>query len=369
MNDNPQGKIPTEQFQRCFWADYYDGKHNNSFIELSYYYYICGDTSISYNDMNNPDPYINTMVECKPVEVATGICRSKFTKKAINPYVEGILGNWRVDSTYAYYGDRKETDPNAPIDTRIAGTITKYQNFWNLDKNYLQRNYPAKDVWVWNSTITQYNRKGYEIENKDPLGRFNSGLYGYNQQLPVAVANNARVREVMFDGFEDYDYQTAPGCISCKPHRHANFNDIINSIDPTQSHTGRYSLRVDAGKNITLDAPVTNVEEADKGYGLRVKVDSTAYKITTVTQKGTGLTAKYLKYTKKNTDAKMKVEGDNALVNINNNPAAITRIDAGVNLGQANGMYAPPFSWGNFVTRWRGYLQAPSSGMYSFRAK
>jgi hypothetical protein len=366
VNDIPSGKIPTEEFQRCFWS--HSGKFGGPGPQLSYYYYICGDTSLNYNNPEELDPYINTLIKCPSIKVPTGICRSKFTRKAMNPYAEGVLGNWRVDSTYAYYSDRKETDPAAAIDTRTAGAISKYQGFWNFNANDLQRNIAAKEVWVWNSTITQYNRKGYEIENKDPLGRFNSGLYGYNQQLPIAVANNARVREVMFDGFEDYDYQTALNCITCKPHRRTNFDSsMVNNIDASQKHTGRYSLRVEAGQNIALNTPITDDKEADKGYGLRVKVDSIMYKVFVVTQKGTGLTAKYLKYNKKNTDAKMLTEGNNALINIDNNPAAITRIDPNINLGQAGGMYAPPFSWGNFVARWRGYMQAPKSGIYSFK--
>src|SRR5690606_10615547 len=105
-------------------------------------------------------------------------CFSKFTeKKSINPYTEGILGNWRIDTTFAYYGERKESSPTEEVDIRTAGTIANYKDFWTLGnqgQKYVSRNLAANDVWVWNSTITQYNRKGYEIENKDPLGRFNA---------------------------------------------------------------------------------------------------------------------------------------------------------------------------------------------------
>ncbi|MBI3882662.1 MAG: hypothetical protein HY305_00100, partial [Sphingobacteriales bacterium] len=141
-------------------------------------------------------------------------CQSYFTDNTLNPYVQGILGNWRVDKTYTYYGDRKDkvVALSQNIDTRIAGVIDNYRLFWNFapetGNQLLSRNIGVSDVWVWNSSITQYNRKGYEVENKDPLDRYNAGLYGYNQQLPVAVANNSRVRQVMFDGFEDYAYKS-----------------------------------------------------------------------------------------------------------------------------------------------------------------
>jgi hypothetical protein len=290
-------------------------------------------------------------------------CLSKFTqRKSSNPYVEGVLGNWRVDSTYSYFGDRKEMDPAIAADTRTAGTIINYKNFWNFNTTYLLRNYAAGNVWVWNSTITQYNRKGYEIENKDPLGRFNSGLYGYNQQLPVAVANNARVREIMFDGFEDYDYETALNCITCKPRRHANFDAITNSIDASQKHTGRYSLRVDGGKNIDLKAPVTNLAEADKGYGLRIKVDSTSYTDTIVNLRGTGFRGKYYNYVDNRNCGTAAGRATTVLTNAVN-PA----------IKQNEQINFPPFilpqgiNSNGFAVRWDGYIQPVTSGNYSFQ--
>lgn len=176
---------------------------------LDVYYYTCDDSGSNYlSDCGQ----ILSQFYCTSYQHRL-FCLSKFNqKKSINPYVEGILGNWRVDTSFIYYGDRKESDPNSSVDTRTAGSIANFKTFWNFSNSatgVLNRNISAQDVWTWNSTITQYNRKGYEIESKDPLGRFNSGLYGYNQQLPIAVASNARVREVLFDGFEDYDYQTS----------------------------------------------------------------------------------------------------------------------------------------------------------------
>jgi hypothetical protein len=340
---------------------------------IDIYYTSC--TPVVQSIANPPVP--NYAITCNvsfPQQYCTTtehriFCLSKFTKKAINPYVEGILGNWRVDTAFVYYGDRKESDPITTADTRTAGTIINFKKFWNFTNPYLARNYAASDVWVWNSTITQYNRKGYEIENKDPLGRFNAGLYGYNQQLPIAVANNARVRELMFDGFEDYDYQTALNCITCKPRRHANFNGLVPYIDATQKHTGRYSLRVDGNKNIELNAPVTDLATADRGYGLRVKVDSTSYTVTTVAPLGNGLRGKYLKFPQRKRNSLMYDEANIAIGNINNNPNTVTRTDALVSLKQNGPGLSPPsnIGWGNFVAKWEGFLLPRISGLHYFK--
>lgn len=261
---------------------------------LTIMYYNCGDTD--YSSVTDTDPLVNTIIACGQMLHLFTECRSKFTqRKSINPYVEGVWGNWRVDTTYTYYGDRKESNAADPaIDLRTAGTITGFKPFWAFNSAGLQRNYAASDVWSWTSSITQYNRKGYDIENKDPLGRYNAGLYGYNQQLPVAVINNSHNAESMFDGFEDYDYQSNTCAEFCKAKRRADFGNISGFIDATQSHSGKNSLRVNAGSSVMLTAPVISTNVLERGYSMRVKIDSIAQSITTsLTPTGTGLKASY----------------------------------------------------------------------------
>jgi len=272
-----------EQNIKCWIDQQTNCLYKKPAIEFSYFPCIAGKLDSVVND---------TTGYCSSYMAEPTTCRSVFSNKAMNPYVSGVLGDWRVDSTYAYYGSRKEIDPNVPVDTRIAGTILGYKGFWNFCKNYLQRNYSASNLWVWNSTITQYNRKGYEIENKDPLGRYNSGLYGYNDQLPVAVTNNGTDRETMFDGFEDYGYQTS-NCASCQPRRHVNFGDISNNIVTEQQHTGQYSLKIAPGQSLGFAATVVNQSSLDSSYGLRVKIDSNYVVDTIVVSKGIGLMGSY----------------------------------------------------------------------------
>jgi hypothetical protein len=252
--------------------------------------------------------YTNTTyTSCNLVNGKFYICVSKLCEyepdvaNLKNPYVAGVFGNWRADSTYSYYGTRKETDPSEAVDIRTGGTITGYKDFWNFNPNtnnevnyYLKRNYVANREWAWNSTSTQFNRKGYETENKDPLGRFNAGVYGYNQQLPVAVANNARLREVMYDGFEDYDYKTTQGCNQtgedCAiPARHAIFKDLtVANLTTQEHHTGRYSLKVAPGTSVVLGSEIKNASAADEGYGFNMNVTSKNCPDTNITLYGTG---------------------------------------------------------------------------------
>ncbi len=372
------GSTPIYTTNRCFWspnANCDEGQSGYSAIQydcdnhprIDYYYYTCGVTDSVPNPEN--DIYVNQKVLCTSVSHSSSVCISKFSRKAINPYVEGIYGNWRIDSTYAYYGDRKEDNFNTTTDTRTGGTIKNYKSFWNFAASNsnlpLTRNLQAADVWVWNSAITQYNRKGYEIENTDPLGRFNAGLYGYNQQLPIAVANNARVREIMFDGFEDYDYQSAANCASCPGRRYTNYTTPITmQVDSTQKHTGRNSLRVNAGQQIKLKAPITSVTEADRPYGSVINSSTISYTNTGLSggTPGNGLKASFFNHAFVHPSVQVLEPAPSATSSLVHTISATA-----IGLSSSNLPPATPVSSEYFSVKWEGYVQAPVSGTYKLR--
>lgn len=222
-------------------------------------------------------------------------CRPNIDSSAVNPYVWGILGNWRMDRSLTYYGQRKEADPdpsyatNTRTDEQIAGFVP----YWAFNNDLL---IPSADTmrWVWNSEITQYNRKGMEIENRDPLNRYNSGQYGYNQSLPVAVTQNSRVRNAAFDGFEDYDYVT-DNCLSvCPTARFVDFVAAGGTRDAVQRHSGKYSLKLSNNQTTSTTIPVVSVLEDSLPPYLSITTDSVINSISkNVIGKGSGLLTKY----------------------------------------------------------------------------
>jgi hypothetical protein len=195
---------------------------------------------------------------------ATVVCRdtcvSVFDRR-INPYVQGVWGNWRMNQAYTFYDSRKDSvaDANAVTDIRRNGTFVKFVPFWNFGSPYLATsNY---DRWVWNAEALRYNKRGFETENVDPLGRYSSGVYGYEQSLPVAVAQNARYRQVAFDGFEDYDFRSDSCDRRCPPARHFDFSYYKGQIDTLQAHTGRASLKLTAGQYAQLSIAVVSKQQ------------------------------------------------------------------------------------------------------------
>lgn len=350
---NPPTSYGAKVLTRCFWAFPPVGAKQGTRPVLSYYYYVCGDTTSVVSN----DPYVNTLVKCEPDSMPAWECRSQFTKKRINPYVEGIWGNWRSDTSFVYYGARAENNIAIDPDLRTAGAIASFKQFWDFTETRINRNFNSLDVWNWNSVVTQFNRKGYDVENKDPLQRYNSGLYGYNQQLPIAVAANARYREIYFDGFEDYSYTSTPcsTAVGCAAPRHATFSAIIPALDTVQKHSGKYSAKVAAGDHLEMAIPA--VSTGEYAYGMRVKIDSSLYNDTLFTPAGLGMKGDYYTYPSgagNNLDNDWGTFVTSYPVDFPNIPATNGSPRAGVPA--------------NFVTKWTGKFQPTRTGDYVFHA-
>src|SRR5688572_19014586 len=73
-----------------------------------------------------------------PCDTITGkICRSIVTDTAYNPYVTGVLGNWRAQRSYTWYSERAETDPATQTDIRRNGAFADFAAFWQFSNNKL----------------------------------------------------------------------------------------------------------------------------------------------------------------------------------------------------------------------------------------
>ncbi|MFT3945713.1 MAG: PA14 domain-containing protein [Agriterribacter sp.] len=228
------------------------------------------------------------------VDSTIKLCKENINDTATNPYRWGILGNWRADKAYTYYSDRKESDASiTATDIRKEGVLKQFTVYWNFSDSGLV-NVADTNKWVWNAAVSMYNKRGFEIENYDPLGRYNAGLYGYNQTMPVAVAQNSRYREILYDGFEDYDYRNQACIPLCENPREFDFRGTQTgvTVDNTQSHTGRYSIKVNSGYSSTLTAPVSAPDTLSTAVS--INIDSTPiYNATRVIGAGTGFTGIY----------------------------------------------------------------------------
>ena len=190
----------------------------------------------------------------------TTICQVSFgTNTIINPYYNGILGNWRPQSQFAYQVSRENLVGNSNLlgstNIRKSGAYSVFNPFWQYNYTSLTwASNPANDQrWIATGTVTYFNSKGLEVENRDALNRYNSALFGYLESLPVAVASNAQYREVGYDGFEDYGFTLDCDQTDTCNTGHFNFRKYLNgssiAVTTGYAHSGKYSLK--------LTAPVT----------------------------------------------------------------------------------------------------------------
>jgi hypothetical protein len=244
-----------------YYATFYSPKYADStrrpVLQVKYLNYHSGDTSGAVLEYNST-------LNCTSVTGRS--CYSAVTDTTVNVYQYGIMGDYRPLRSYVYYGQRKEIDPlDTTVSIRKAGTIPNFQPFWvyNTDSSRWVPSYDSSR-WVWNSQTTLLNRKGFELENKDPLGRYNSGLYGYGLTVPTAVTQNSRYQESAFEGFEDYGFVSNSCDNTCAEARPFDFSGYAANISDSAAHTGLYSLRIPQGGSISLvNLPVAAAPDAD----------------------------------------------------------------------------------------------------------
>lgn len=168
-----------------------------------------------------------------------------------NPYVHNEKGAWRMKSSRTYLTGRNF---HTEVTPRRDGFFTAFVPMYKLTSS----NTWYKDVnnWISVSEVSKYSAYGLEVENVDALKRYSAAQYGYNNTLPLAVGKNLKYSEIAFDGFEDR------GFAGCTTNTHFNFPGTLTigvdggatgDISRNAAHTGKYSIRVNAGNNILLN--------------------------------------------------------------------------------------------------------------------
>jgi hypothetical protein len=164
-----------------------------------------------------------------------------------NHYRYGHRGVWRPLKSWVNLTDRKPVTPlaNLQTDIRNDGKYQSFQSFWVLPTQSETPWSKNTSGWTWTSEATKYNNYGFQIEARDPLNRYSAELPGYGNTQAIAVAANARYREIHFDGFEENGLSFLRVCPNDST---KHFPHLFGgSISKTFSHTGSYSLKVTPG--------------------------------------------------------------------------------------------------------------------------
>lgn len=159
-----------------------------------------------------------------------------------NPYVRGTKGTWRPLTSYVHLTDRTQSYVNQNSNIRDDGFMTSFTPFYKLENQVWNMD---KKNWTFTSKVSEFSPFGQALETVDPLNRYSSSLFGYNQTLATAIAVNARYRQIGFDGFEDYDFQ------NCSDNHFRIAAPYMNKLS-NQAHTGKYSIKVSASDNVVF---------------------------------------------------------------------------------------------------------------------
>lgn len=178
----------------------------------------------------------------------------------LNPYLTGYLGNWGLWKEYVYMDSRDDNkvfdDSRKDLNISRSGSFIVKTPFYYIQGygGYTLRDHTgAIPGWVVSREATLQDRNSQELESRDALGRYTSARFGFRNTLPVAVASNARHREVFYDGFEDYKFfeqcLAKPACdVGDFDIRKTLGENAVARLDSTDSHSGKYSL--------TLSTPI-----------------------------------------------------------------------------------------------------------------
>jgi len=109
--------------------------------------------------------------------------------------------------------------------------------------------------WTYTAEVTEFNPSGDAIETVDALNRYSSVQHGYNQTLQVAAAQNSMRKEMGFNGFEDYMFNSCPD----EYFRFGTMDDLTDE----ESHTGRYSIKVNKNKPVIFQKQIAEVCDVD----------------------------------------------------------------------------------------------------------
>jgi hypothetical protein len=178
---------------------------------------------------------------------------------AINPYAIAERGQWRLLSEYSYHTKRNYTGVTARNAGLFdaAGLFSSSSGLWPY--RYIEPQ-SSDSNWHKMRTITKWSPNGKEVENVDAIGNYSTALFGYNEELPIAVASNSYQGDILSLNFEEHTLLRANGdlltfpafCYSADPMSFpsSKYEKIgPGLVTPTTSHTGRYSYYAEYSYN------------------------------------------------------------------------------------------------------------------------
>ncbi|MBD78744.1 MAG: hypothetical protein CL840_07480 [Crocinitomicaceae bacterium] len=205
-------------------------------------------------------------------------CLNKKVTSEFNPYVNGILGNWRPTTSYVPYLTRNQNRKSTPTQSRIVlkdnGHFQIQPAWYKSPTTSAQIDITASN-WLKGESVRNYTENGIPVESSNNLNIFSSAAVGFNSSVIEMKVQNAELINVMSEDFEDIVYLDES---NGSPLRNLyTFSNLADPVFPSSntittqydcnnntfnfplstevvitdnySHTGKYSLQIKEGKS------------------------------------------------------------------------------------------------------------------------
>jgi hypothetical protein len=203
------------------------------------------------------DPCFLTAHVRSQICITTPGCVDFAEGDTINPYTFGTKGNWRPYRDYIYHTSRFTTY-TASLNT-LPDRDGYYKNynhlfqFTNTNPRVLTFNGSSTTEWVTNNTNILHDKRGNQIESENAIAIPSAALYGYRSNKMTALAENARVHNIAYDGMEEWNFNNlCDDDANCYLDEHLDFYDATSIQDNSKAHSGRFSLRLDGADTLGI---------------------------------------------------------------------------------------------------------------------
>lgn len=228
---------------------------NSSLVVTEYIHQAFGPDIIVSGTRDFTSDCIQLFKDCRYLEGSPATDLNK-----INPYTTNFKGTYTPKKSYTFLADRKSsssgtTEPKLRTDGYFVNNagVDFFDPFWKkVGPSWI----PNPLNWTWTAEVTKIHPNGNELESRDPLDRFSCEMLGYNNQMVIAVAGNARYGDAFFEGFEDYSYTLGSrNNNSCSDKKYFEFKNIKNKITKSiaSAHSGKYFLSLEPGSSASAE--------------------------------------------------------------------------------------------------------------------
>lgn len=216
---------------------------------------------------------------CTDIPIGGGVSGCEYNDDdVLNPYVFGTLGAWRPTKSMYFEGNRTQTSISGTEDLRKDGCFEEFtfNPYW-VNSGSAWSKTSIDGNWRIGGEMTKYDGNGRVLELKDANGDYSAAVYGYNdltKRMVVATAKNARYRQIGFDGFEDYDYQSE--LQPCGKADHFSFREGLTTgsgtveVTTAEFHTGKRSLKLTPNSAHSMVRKIGECAEGEGEYPTEV---------------------------------------------------------------------------------------------------